>query len=397
MGDVTAQYWFLLLVLVIVAATVRGSFAFTVLYLLLGAYLFGRLWLSYSRKKISVRRVLQPYAFWGEEVTVRLEFRNHGLVPVPWIQAQESMPVNLATTREMKRVLAIGPRGHQALTYQLRARKRGYYQVGPLFTLMGDILGLAGAEVREIGADRLTVYPRIVPMPYLTLPSRSPQGTLRHTQPIFEDPTRVRGKRDYIPGDSLRRVDWKATAISGRLQVKQFEPSIALEVALCLNLNQGEYPSQYRIDTTELAIVAAASVANRVVAQRQAVGLATNGLDPLETSEAMLFIPPRKGRGHLIRILEVLARLQAVEGYPLVTVLNAVSPRLSWGATLVVIAGQADEALFDELFQARRRGQNVVLMLVGRVVNIQESQRRAEHFGIPFYAVQEEDDLTACR
>ncbi len=393
----TGQYWILLLVLVVVAATVRGSFAFTVLYLLMGAYLLGRLWLAYSQKKVSARRVLQPYAFWGEDIPVRLEFENAGFVPVPWLQAQESMPVNLATAREMKRVLALGPRGRHTLTYALRARKRGCYRVGPLFTLMGDLLGLAGAEAKEIDADSLIVYPRIVPMPYLALPSRSPQGTLRHMQPIFEDPTRVRGKRDYLPGDSLRRVDWKATAIAGRLQVKQFEPSIALDVVIFLNLNNAEYAAQYRIDTTELAIVAAASVANRVSGQRQAIGLATNGVDSVETGRTIPFIPPRKGRAHLIRILEALARVQAAEGRPLATMLNEVGPRLPWGVTLVVIAGRADEALFDELFQARRRGQNVVLMLVGRVIRVQETRRRAEHFGIPFYAIQEEDDLTSCR
>jgi hypothetical protein len=90
------------------------------------------------------------------------------------------------------------------------------------------------------------------------LPSRSPIGTLRHTQPIFEDPSRVRGKRDYTTGDSLRRVDWKATATTGRLQVKQFEPSIALETALFLNLNADEYLQRTRLDATELAIVIAA-------------------------------------------------------------------------------------------------------------------------------------------
>lgn len=393
----TAQYWILLLVLVIIAATVRGSFAFTVLYLLMGAYLLGRFWLAYSQKRVSAHRILQPYAFWGEDIPVRLEFENAGFMPVPWLQAQESMPVNLATAREMKRVLALGPRGRYTLTYLLRARKRGYYRVGPLFTLTGDLLGLAGAEGKEIAADSLIVYPRIIPMPYLNLPSHSPQGTLRHTQPIFEDPTRVRGKRDYLPGDSLRRVDWKATAIAGRLQVKQFEPSIALDVVIFLNLNNAEYPTQYRIDTTELAIVAAASVANRVSGQRQAVGLVTNGVDSVEAGQTIPFIPPRKGRTHLIRILETLARVQPTEGRPLTTLLNEVGPRLPWGVTLVVIAGQVNEALFDELFQARRRGQNVVLMLVGRVVHVQETRRRAEHFGIPFYAIQEEDELTACR
>lgn len=393
----TTQYWILLLVLLIAAATVRGSFAFTILYFLLGAYFLGVLWLRYSARRIRVRRLLQPYAFWGEDVVVRLQFKNQGVLPVPWLHIHESVPVNLATSKEIKRVLALGPREEHTLEYKLRARKRGYYLVGPLFTLTGDLVGLAGTMPIEVSSDALIVYPLMVPIQHIQIPSFSPQGTLRHKQPIFEDPTRVLGKRDYLPGDSLRRIDWKTTAASGRLQVKQFEPSIALEVVIFLNLNNAEYPSQYRIDSMELAITIAASIANWVSSQRQSVGLVTNGLDSVNEGKPLLPVPPRKGRGHLIRVLEMLARVQAADTTSIVSLLNEHGPHLSWGTTIVLITGQADESLFDEMFQARRRGQNIVLIISGRTVNIQEAEHRAKHFRIPFYAVRDEDDLMAWR
>ncbi len=166
--------------------------------------------------------------------------------------------------------------------------------IGPLSLYSGDLLGVSGDLQRSQPPDHLTVYPKIVPLTSVKLPSRSPMGTLRHTQPVFEDPSRVRGKRDYVSGDSLRRVDWKATAAAGRLQVRLFEPSIALETAIFLNLNNAEYDSRAPFMATELAIVVAASLANWVVAQRQAVGLFSNGIDPLQDDQLPQSIPPRR-------------------------------------------------------------------------------------------------------
>jgi uncharacterized protein (DUF58 family) len=192
-------------------------------------------------------------------------------------------------------------------------------------------------------------------------------------------------------------VDWKATAATGKMQVKQFEPSIALEVVIFLNLNNKEYGSQFRIDSTELAIVIAASMANWVASQRQAIGFITNGVDSVTEGGLIQPIPPRKGRAHLIRLLETLARVQSLDGKPMVEVMNQQDPNLSWGTTIVLITGQIEAALFEELFQAKRRGQNVVLIIAGRASNIKETKQRAEHFGITFFAIQDENDLNAWR
>jgi hypothetical protein len=64
---------------------------------------------------------------------------------------------------------------------------------------------------------------------------------------------------------------------------------------------------------------------------------------------------------------------------------------------VVLITGQADEALFDELFQVRRRGQSVVLVISGRVSGVREILNRAEHFGFQAFAFQNEIELDAWR
>ena len=386
-----------LVVLFVAAALLRDDFAFTILYLFAGIYIVGRWWSGRAVKAIRIFRDFTPRAFLGDDVKVRLEIRNTGILPVPWLRVQDSLPIELAAPGLFKRVLSMGSRGKEEFEYVLKTRKRSYYPIGPLVASSGDLFGLGVENRLEGGLSHLTVYPKIYILSKLELPSRSPMGTLRHKQPIFEDPTRVLSKRDYVAGDSLRRVDWKATAITGRLQVKQFEPSIALETAIFLNLNLNEYDLRARFDATELAIIIAASIANRVIDQKQALGLNTNGLDPLSNLQRFRPLPIRRGQGHLMHILDVLARIEAAETLPFLDMLRQEIVHLPWGSTLVLVTGSAEETLFDGLFQIRRSGLNAVLVLAGQIAHTQRIRQRAEYFKFPFYNIRTEFDLDMWR
>ena len=204
---------------------------------------------------------------------------------------------------------------------------------------------------------------------------------------------RVFGKREYASGDSLRRIDWKSSASSGRLQVKQFEPSIALETCILLNLNGEDYYYRSRLDSMELAIVIAASVANWIAEKKQVVGLVVNGRDPLAGDGLPQAIPPRKGKRHLMRLLETLARVEATEKSAFAALMQQQRYHLAWGTTLIVITGHVNDLILDELHQARRSGQNPVLILAGRDTADPSMEQRAKVLGIPCISVGIESDL----
>jgi ribose 5-phosphate isomerase len=67
--------------------------------------------------------------------------------------------------------------------------------------------------------------------------------------------------------------------------------------------------------------------------------------------------------------------------------------KLVWGTTLIVITGMASDALIDELHQARRGGQNALLILAGRDASDEASHHRAKTFGIPVISITTERDL----
>ncbi len=383
----------LLIVLLLIASFMRGNFALTLIYLVVGALAAGLWWGRKALTQVETKRRFSGHAFLGEQVKIQLDVQNKGWLPVPWLELHETFPVALVGPNNFQTVTNLGSHAGAQFEYVVQARKRGYYPIGPLSISTGDILGLSNSLQASTQAEALVVYPKIIPFTSMDIPSQSPQGTLRHSVPLFEDPTRVFGKRGYTSGDSLRRIDWKSSASSGRLQVKVFEPSIALETFVVLNLNAEDYYYRTRIDSTELAIVIAASVSNWIVGQKQLVGMTVNGHDPLAADGSPQSIPPRKGKRHMMRLLETLARVEITENSALALLLQHQRYQLSWGTTLIVITGTASDELLDELYQARRSGQNAIVILAGGNMFEAEARRRAKAFGIPVYSIATERDL----
>ncbi len=175
--------------------------------------------------------------------------------------------------------------------------------------------------------------------------------------------------------------------------MKLFEPSIALETFVVLNLNAEDYYYRSRIDSTELAIVIAASVSNWIVEKKQMIGMMVNGHDPLTADGRPQSLPPRKGKLHLMHLLETLARVETIDNSALVPLIQGQRFQLAWGSTLIVITGSARRELLDELYQARRSGQNSLLILAGSNLTEEETRQRAKFFGIPLVSIATERDL----
>src|SRR5215213_630417 len=185
----------LLVVLLLIAAFLRGDFALTLIYLVVGALAAGMWWSRRALKQVQVKRQFPAHAFLGEKININLRVQNAGWLPIPWLELRETLPVALVGPNSFQSVIHLGPRAHANFEYSVDARKRGYYPIGPLSISTGDILGLSEALVVQTKAEGLVVYPKIIPLSSMEIPSQSPQGTLRHTMPLFEDPTRVFGKR----------------------------------------------------------------------------------------------------------------------------------------------------------------------------------------------------------
>jgi uncharacterized protein (DUF58 family) len=387
-----------LLVLFVVAAFLRVDFFFTIVYLFSAVYLLSRFWMRRTTDHLRVQRRFTDRAFSGEQATVDVVVHNVDWLPIPWMELHESLPAELITPPFHREVVVLGPHKRHQFQYTLHCRRRGYYPIGPLTMQTGDLLGIVQRRQVRVAPEHIIVYPHVVPLQQLSLPTHSPQVALPARSPLFQDPARIMGTRDYQRGDSPRRIHWTATASAGRLLVKQYQPSIARETLICLDLNEEDYQQRRRYTATELAIVVAASLANHIIVrERLPVGLTTEAWDPLVDETARFFLPPRSERAHLMSLLEVLARVQVAPATPFAELVRRESVNLPWGATLAIVAGRESEPLFEALAYLRRAGFAVALILVQPVRPSAELQKQGALLGVPIHQVWQEQDLEAWR
>jgi uncharacterized protein (DUF58 family) len=284
--------------------------------------------------------------------------------------------------------------------YTLMARKRGYYNIGPLTLSTGDMLGLRPDMTNELAANSLIVYPRIVPILRLELPTYSPQVTLPTSLPLFQDPARPTGVRAYTPGDNPRHIHWTATAATNQMLVKQFQPAIARDNAIFLNLSRSDYAKRGYPDTAiELAITVAASLANHMTnVEELPVGMMTCAFDPLIERVQSFNVPPRKGRGHLMEILDILARAQSIqEDDNFLATIRREAVHLSWGTTIIVITSIHSEELAQTLLFLKRSGFQVALVVISprEMVYRQTRDEPVPNLKVPTFKIRDEKDIEA--
>ncbi|MGE0398505.1 MAG: DUF58 domain-containing protein [Kofleriaceae bacterium] len=111
--------------------------------------------------------------------------------------------------------------------------------------------------------------------------------------------------RPYVPGDDIRAIDWNVTARTGEPHVKRFVEERELTVMLLVDVSASQDFGSGRRSKLEAAVELSALLAMSAVENGDKVGLL------LFHGGADLYIPPRKGGKHALRVVrEVLARGQ---------------------------------------------------------------------------------------
>jgi uncharacterized protein (DUF58 family) len=324
-----------------------------------------------SLDRVAYTRVApETRAFVGETIALRLRLVNGKWLPLPWVSVRdllpESMPAVDVETHPsgMPGVVTFAReasmRGHEVIEWPvtLSAPVRGFFRIGPARLRSSDLFGLFDSETAVRGDTRLVVYPRTYSLGDLGLTSARPFGERAGGQRIFEDPVRVVGVRDYIPGDPLKRVDWNATARVGRLQSRVYEPSRSQSVVIALNITTMEHTWQgFDPLVLERSVVVAASIARDAFEQHASLGLVANGSFP--DADRPIRIGAGRRPDQLVRVLEALAMVAPFTTSLLSEELERPGSALPAGATIVVVAALMPPELAATLRRLRGQGYQV--------------------------------------
>lgn len=415
------QWYYISLAIIIVSFLLRQPLLLVIG--LLGLLITGMadIWIKYCLHNLRyTRQFSEQRVLFGEEVTLSLSVENAKLLPLPWLEVEDSIPqalsfseprvrISLTTNRAVLENL-FSPRWYERVTrrYTVRCIARGVHTFGPTILRSGDVFGFQNREESVTNRQYLLVYPLVVPLTRFGLPARYPFGDYKTPRRILEDPSRVIGVRDYTYGDDLRRVHWKATARAMELQSKVYQPTTTYTLVLFLNvMAQLDVWYGFHPELTELAICATASVADWALDHGYAVALYANTVmympelstslsipevsalstpEPAVSAAAQsttareqrvdsvvaeqlkrrrIHLPPASNEEQKKRIMEALARVQSYFGNTIEDVIRTERTRLPAGATVVLVTSTISEPLLDTLERVRQSGHAVTLLFIG--------------------------------
>jgi uncharacterized protein (DUF58 family) len=370
------EYWLFFTLLLFVIGLLIHQVPLILISLIL--FLTGgaaRLWERYCLTRVEFQRRLSTNrVFFGGEVQLEIEVDNRKPLPLPWIQVDDEIPADVTllkgrasqSHREnrvfLNNLLSLSWYHRIKRRYTLRCLHRGLFTFGPTRIRSGDLFGIFNRQMEIDNTDYLMVYPKIVPLEKLGIPSRQPFGDIRTRRTIFEDPILTQGIRDYQSGDSIKRIHWKATARLGQLQTRVFEPTTTTDMGIFLDVRTSKFWGNVP-PLLELAIITAASISNYALNSKYRVGLYVN--QRKRFPDEPIRLPPSQHADQFLHILEALAQIDAFETMPIARLVQNESRNFAWGSTMVVITAMPSDALYSTLLNIKRGGRKVALIVVG--------------------------------
>jgi uncharacterized protein (DUF58 family) len=324
--------------------------------------------LAYSRRFIYTR------GFPGEQTHVQVTIENKKLLPISWVQASDAWPI--AVSPQDENLLApshLPDQGYLVNLYSLRwneritrgytilFRKRGIYEIGPLYLEAGDLFGLYEQRKEFYKHDYLTVFPEMLPIEQLSWLAEDPFGSRSSPRPLYDDPSQPMGVRAYHPEDGFRRIHWPATARTGEIQVKVYQPVSARVMVLCLNVSTEEhFWLGYSPAVLEHMVKVCARLVYQGIEDGYAVGLFSNG--SLAHADQPFRFQPGRSPNQLATLLQALAGVTPFVTAPFETFLIRSMSQIPFGATLVIVTALVPESLQNCLLCLRRYRSHITLI-----------------------------------
>ena len=340
-------------VLVITAFSTALPFLFYLLYLAIlvvgGSYVLVRLGLTDLEAGYAVS---QLHGHVGDQVRVTYTLRNGSRIAKLWLEIHNptTLPGGLPG-----RAITLSGRSERSWLIRIPLSRRGHFRIEPLHIRTGDPFGFFEASATVGQGVSVVVYPRLEPLPRWRLPAAALEGSRVAPVRTLQTTPLATTVRPYAPGDSMNRIHWKSTARHGEIQVKEFDLEQTADAWIVLDLQRAIQTGRGDDSTIESAVRVAASIADKALQEGRAVGMTVN-------VGRTAFLPPDRGGRQHLKIMQLLASVEADSNTPLVETLIATVGRLRRGMTAVVITPSLDPSWVRPLASLRARGVACVVM-----------------------------------
>jgi uncharacterized protein (DUF58 family) len=269
-------------------------------------------YLAPSTRGLSVRRSFDPVLSVRATNKVTLNVDNESGETISATLRDEPPPFFETEHNEFK--VRLEPGRPQKLTYSVTPVERGSDAFRGTFLRLDCPLGLVRRDVYLPTEQPVRVYPNVLALREFDMLNQ--HGRLKEIG-IRRSRTRGLGTdfeslREYIEGDDYRKIDWKASARSGKVVVRQFEQERNQAVVLCIDTGRHMLAEVNGVTKLDHVLDALLMLTHAALVAGDSVGLL------VYSDTVKRYIPPRKGRSQAGLIIEAIHDLipEPVESDP---------------------------------------------------------------------------------
>ena len=309
---------------------------------------------AWQEPQVSVRLELdRDRALEGDEVTVTVELFSTGAVDR--FELLLPLPPELSTEGGNARAVSLRANEQKVVELKLRCDRWGAFSIGPVLVRARDVLGFRSWESEAGEAQALLAYPSEETLRSLVAPLETQVFAGNQVSRARGEGIEFADLREWQPGDRLRRINWRATALRGSVWVNEQHLERNADVVLFLD-TFGEVRVEGR-STNDRAVRAAATLAHRYLERKDRVGLVGFG-------GFLSWLVPASGTRQLYSIVDTLLRSQVVYSFAWRDV-DVLPPRtLPPKALVLAITPLLDGRTGAALLDLRARGYDLVVVEV---------------------------------
>lgn len=244
--------------------------------------------------------------------------------------------------------------------YNIMAYRRGYYYIDCIRLLSGDLLGYYKFLMDIPASVQFYVYPAPIDTGEYEVPFEKMMGEVMTRRNLMEDPFQLRGIRDYTQFDSMKKINWNATARSGELKVNEYDFTSSQQIMLLLNVER--FNDWDGDGTIEESIRIVSSIATRCLGMGVPVGLYSNGLSDL--TDLKLTVDTGSSPDYSMVFHQQLACLNIKKEYePFTETLKETAIKGDKSPLYILVSQYFGQDLQDEVQHFRDQGFNLYWIL----------------------------------
>lgn len=284
-------------------------------FLALTVWIYAKYWdYGLTAKVIFEHKVVDE----GDKLFLIEQIENCKILPLPTLllkfemdrelRCEDSMDTSITDKMYRTDSLSVMPYTRVTRRVGLRATKRGLYTIDEIRFVSSDILLHSHLVKPCLNRAKLYVYPSRSRFSDLTSICTRMYGESVSNTMFRQDSMDFYGIRDYVSTDSMRRINWKASARTGDLKVNQYQDSTSRRLTIFLNVSQSGVLKYY--DLIEESIRVARNFIEEFVKLGIPVRIISNGTDKMSGEE--IDILEGAGPAHVDTCLKKLARMNVM-------------------------------------------------------------------------------------